>query len=72
MEDDTRISVVGIIIEDRSSAEQVNELLHQYGDYIIDVYKRQRWCWSSGFWPVITGGTCHGRCMGKNKVVTLP
>ena len=35
MEDNTRISVVGIIIEDRSSAEQVNELLHQYGDYII-------------------------------------
>ena len=34
MEDNTRISVVGIIIEDRSSAEQVNELLHQYGDYI--------------------------------------
>ena len=31
MEDNTRISVVGIIIEDRSSAE----LLHQYGDYII-------------------------------------
>ena len=35
MEDNTRISVVGIIIEDRSSAEQVNELLHQYGSYMV-------------------------------------
>ena len=31
----SRIAVIGIIIEDRERAEQVNELLHQYGSYII-------------------------------------
>ena len=32
---DPRIAVIGIIIEDREKAEQVNSLLHQYGEYII-------------------------------------
>lgn len=32
---DYRIAVIGIIIEDRSSAEAVNGILHEYGDYII-------------------------------------
>ena len=32
---DSRIAVIGIIIEDREKAEQVNFLLHQYGEYII-------------------------------------
>ena len=32
---DSRIAVIGIIIEDREKAEQVNSLLHQYGEYII-------------------------------------
>lgn len=31
----TRIAVIGIIIEDKSRAEQVNGLLHQYSRYII-------------------------------------
>ena len=31
----TRIAVIGIIIEDKSQAEQVNGLLHQYSRYII-------------------------------------
>ena len=31
----SRIAVIGIIIEDRERAEQVNELLHQYGECII-------------------------------------
>ncbi len=32
---DYRIAVVGIIIEDRNSAEAVNAILHEYGDHII-------------------------------------
>ena len=32
---DSRIAVIGIIIEDREKAEPVNSLLHQYGEYII-------------------------------------
>lgn len=32
---DSRIAVIGIIIEDREKAEQVNALLHQYGESII-------------------------------------
>ena len=35
MENETRIAVIGIIIEDKSQAGAVNELLHQYGNYII-------------------------------------
>ena len=31
----SRIAVIGIIIEDRGMAGQVNELLHKYGAYII-------------------------------------
>ena len=31
---DTRIAVIGIIVEDKSSADGVNGLLHQYGAYI--------------------------------------
>jgi len=32
---DTRIAVVGIIIENVESATAVNEILHQYGSYVI-------------------------------------
>lgn len=32
---ETKIALIGIIIEDTKYAEQVNELLHQYGNYII-------------------------------------
>ena len=31
----TRIALIGIIIEEVKYAEQVNELLHEYGSYII-------------------------------------
>ena len=31
----TRIAVIGIIIEDREQASGVNELLHEYGKFII-------------------------------------
>lgn len=31
----SRIAVIGIIIENREKADQVNGLLHQYGEYII-------------------------------------
>jgi putative iron-only hydrogenase system regulator len=30
-----RLAVIGIIIEDISSAEKVNDLLHEYSQYII-------------------------------------
>ena len=32
---ETRVAVMGIIVEDRSSTPELNELLHQYGGYII-------------------------------------
>lgn len=32
---DTRIALVGIIVEDETSAADVNVLLHEYGSYII-------------------------------------
>ncbi len=32
---ETRVAVISIIIEDPSSVQPMNELLHQYGDYII-------------------------------------
>lgn len=32
---DSRIAVIGIIIEDREMAGKVNELLHLYGEFII-------------------------------------
>ncbi len=35
MDEDTRIAVIGIIVEDKDRAEDVNALLHQYGEYII-------------------------------------
>lgn len=34
-QEETRIAVVGIIIEDKNSVTAVNEILHQYRDYII-------------------------------------
>ena len=35
MEQETRIAVIGIIVEDRNAAEAVNHLLHDFGDCII-------------------------------------
>lgn len=32
---ETRIAVIGVIIEDRRQAGRVNEILHQYGEYVI-------------------------------------
>lgn len=32
---DTRIAVIGIIIEDKDAVEMVNQVLHQYGSFII-------------------------------------
>ena len=32
---ETRIAVIGIIIEDRKPAGAVTSLLHQYGEYVI-------------------------------------
>ena len=32
---DTRIALLGIFVEDRESTPRLQELLHDYGDYII-------------------------------------
>ena len=32
---ETRIALIGIIVEDTSSAEKINHLLSTYGEYII-------------------------------------
>lgn len=32
---DTRIALIGIIVENLDSAEKINDILHQYSDYII-------------------------------------
>lgn len=32
---ETRVAVISIIIEDPASVQPMNELLHQYGEYII-------------------------------------
>lgn len=31
----TRVAVVGIIVEDEESVEKLNAILHEYGSYII-------------------------------------
>ena len=32
---DTRIAIIGIIIQDIESAEKINQILHEYNDYIV-------------------------------------
>lgn len=32
---DTRIALIGIIVEDMSEIEQLNYILHDYGEYIV-------------------------------------
>ncbi len=31
----TRVAILGIIVEDGDSVEQLNELLHEYAEYIV-------------------------------------
>ena len=33
--EENRIAIIGIIVEDREAAEQINRLLHQCGEYIV-------------------------------------
>lgn len=33
--DDTRIALIGIIVEDTNDIEKLNTILHEYGQYII-------------------------------------
>lgn len=35
MEQETRIAVIGIIVENKTAVEEVNRLLHEYGEHII-------------------------------------
>ena len=32
---DTRVAVIGIIVEDEGSIDQLNDILHEYGKHII-------------------------------------
>lgn len=32
---ETRVAVISIIVEDKSSVEALNKMLHEYSDYII-------------------------------------
>ncbi len=32
---ETRIALIGIIVEDLGSAEKLNEILHEYSEYIV-------------------------------------
>ena len=32
---ETRVAVMSIIVEDMTSAEKINAILHEYGEYII-------------------------------------
>ena len=32
---ETRVAIIGIIIEDPEAAGRINEILHEYGEYII-------------------------------------
>lgn len=32
---ETRIAVIAIIVDDRSKSEEVNQLLHEYGEFIV-------------------------------------
>ena len=32
---DNRVALMAIIVEDRDSVKELNDLLHEYGDYII-------------------------------------
>lgn len=32
---DTRIALIGVIVEDKDSVERLNNILHKYGEYII-------------------------------------
>ncbi len=32
---DTRIALIGIMVEDKSAVERLNQILHEYGEYIV-------------------------------------
>ena len=35
MEQENRVAVMAIIVENRESVDALNQLLHEYGDYIV-------------------------------------
>lgn len=35
MQDETRVAVIGIVVENDESVSRLNEILHEYGSYII-------------------------------------
>lgn len=32
---ETRVAIIGVIVEDADSVEKLNQILHNYGEYII-------------------------------------
>ena len=35
---ETRVAIIGILVENPDSVEQMNTILHEYGKYIIGTY----------------------------------
>ena len=52
--EETRIALVGIIVEDMEQTEKINQILHIYGSYII----------GRGGGPPTAGGNDHQYCSG--------
>ncbi|MEZ7890759.1 MAG: iron-only hydrogenase system regulator [Candidatus Wallbacteria bacterium] len=32
---ETRIALIGIVVENKDSSQKINDLLHEYGEYIV-------------------------------------
>lgn len=48
METETRIALIGIIVENQRITEELNRILHEYGEYVVGrmgiPYKKQNVC----------------------------
>ena len=42
MENETRIALIGIIVEAMEATEQLNHILHDYSDFIIGIPYREK------------------------------
>ena len=76
---DQRIAILGIIVEDEDSVEQVNELLHEYREYIVGRMRETMWSapylenW--GCWKALAPRRCTlknkpGSWQGNNLVIS--
>ncbi len=48
METETRIALIGIIVENQEITDELNRILHEYGEYVVGrmgiPYKKQNVC----------------------------